>query len=109
MAARSAALVVMVGIGLLVGCLPAAAQSAGKSVSGVLTVSVTVVRSCAVETPSAITAGAGSLADVRLACGRAPSTAKLSSNNLLRVAGVAVPASVSSSKNERGLVVSVDF
>jgi hypothetical protein len=102
--------VVLAALVLAAWAAPAFSQSTGQSVSATFAVSVTVVRSCGVSTPattaSSSAAGAGEL---RLSCGRTPSTSPLHAGGIIPVSGATVPASVSTSKGETGLVVSVNF
>jgi len=108
--ARGKRLVGLAAILLAVSAVPALSQSRGQSPSGALAISVTVVRSCGVATPGVVGSSAGAAAgDVRVSCGRAPSTSSVYSGGIVPVSGSIVAASVTTSKSAAGLVVSVNF
>jgi hypothetical protein len=103
MTARHGIRILVAALALGALALPAAAQSAA---SGSMMVSVTVARSCSVAAP---TTAAPSVPSVRLSCGRGATTASPLRGAVVPVAGAPAAASLDTSKNQHGLVVSVNF
>ncbi|RPJ83492.1 MAG: hypothetical protein EHM13_07310 [Acidobacteria bacterium] len=109
MARRPVGFVLALTAALLAGpSAPLVAQSG--AVATTMTVSVTVIRPCTIEAPASVgLSAARGAGDVKVSCCLSPSTSSVYSGGILPVAGASVPASVSSSKSDTGLVVSVDF